>query len=617
MARLLAVLAVLVSAVIFVVNASKWPFTSSSPIFQLLYAASVGIGALGYLILSRASEIDIGINSLTDRILRQIQAVVFFCSAGFVLLVLDGVYYVKPPTYYAIIAVWGGSLLWVTAFSQRLDRVSSWWLLGQTILLGLVTVGSGPAINPFLTGPDAYWHINRITDVVNAGQLTQSSGHYYYYFILHTISAVTIQLSSVASVSFTSLTVLWGILIIPAVYLVVRAATNRRKLGLLSGQLLAINTLYIFGVANKSATYLGFLFVFLAIHTIFTSNRLSTRQAWMCLVIFAVAVFFTHFVTAILLATFLTVHLVVSLKMTQSDVQSDSVWATERRPDRQGRGVIVPFSWFIIAVVFYHVFVNTYVAGRILSIIFVEGDSGAAMGTVQDALSTAGALQYGFGFLGIMLIILLSSLGGFRLLSSLANRRVQLILWFGVMNSLAIIYLVVAGSSGGTLRILLSSVVIGSVPAAVGLHTITASAFFDTKIQSVMVLALVVTLAFAGPVSYLTWEDNTVYNDDIDAPQNHVRTSLVATHDFFSAVPNGSLVLIDSRTGIYLTNEQRGLRNKPDGITTRIFRYSDTPVTESHYTIIRESNAPSDSDLVEGKSRSTIYSNGEVKYTRS
>jgi len=615
LARLLAILLALASLGVIVVSALRWPFRSNGPIFQLMFATSVGIGALGYLLLEPGELGRLSRPVATDRLIRRVQAVVFFSSVGGVLLVLDSTYYVKPPVYYAIIAVWGASLLWVTVTRPTSSTANVWWLLGQTVVLGLVTVGSSPLINPFLTGPDAYWHFNRISQVVENGYLTESAGHYYYYFIVHAVSTVVIKLTGTGADAFSFLTVLWGLLIVPSVYLLVRATTDSRKLGLVSSQVLAVTTLYIFGIINKSPTYLGFLFVFLSVYIIFRSEELRTSQSWTLFLILSAGAFFTHFVTALILAVFLTVHrtYVWVVKRVELNIQP-SEWRS-REQGRLSRGVIVPFAWFVVAIIVYHVYVNTYVVGRIFSTLFAEADTQAVASSPQQALLLIEVLQFGFGFLGVVLIFLLGSLGGFWFLKSLAPKQTQVVLWFGVMNVLAIGYFAAgAGSSGGTLRLVLSSVIIGVLPASVGLWMLVQVPVTEKPSRHVFAVTLVLLLALAGPASYLTWEGNDVFNNEIETPQNYAQESLVATHGFMTMLPGESTVAMDSRSRIYIANEQRGIREQPDGIQVQSVYYGESLSIDGleggSYLLVRERS--STSGAIMGPDSATIYDNGDI-----
>jgi hypothetical protein len=170
----------LISAVIWGAFLVKWHSNlSTMKVFMLEYSFFAVLGLSCFTLLQikpkKSTSNNFCLNSRHQKILDS----VFFLSISLAVFVLQNALYVKPLSHYVFLSL-AIAVLGVKIFFS--DAPKSKFVLFQIFMLAFVIGSSKFIINPYLTGPDTYFHYFRASEVVDNGMINKKlAGAYAYH----------------------------------------------------------------------------------------------------------------------------------------------------------------------------------------------------------------------------------------------------------------------------------------------------------------------------------------------------------------------------------------------------------------------------------------------------
>jgi hypothetical protein len=400
-------------------------------------------------------------------------------------------------------------------------------------------------INPYLTGWDTYWHYHRIENLINLGKLSPASGHYYYYPFFHLINGITSLFTSlnISILLFVNLAI--GTFTVLLMFYIIKELSNSRTA--LAGALITtVSTLHIYrstGLARPDVTFILF-----GILAIIKASHYGISRSWIIFWLAAVAVFFIHPTATVALLAFLGANFILKNIGTYFKEKSYTF-------------KITPFVSYFIGFIAYLEFVHYSLFVDIVKIIFIPEEEVVPLVTVLppemvEKISWIYHLEAYISYLGISLILLLGVVGSFKWLLKYDLNKLTILLGIVFIYLIPIYSVLTNFFEAQPSRFLLHGDILTIIPAAVGM-----SALFEIArrryFKILIAMSFLFIFCFFSVTSYLTGDDNGIFNKELPFDQRHATQSALAVYPYINKV-SGPLY-VDEEVTRYLFSGDRGI----------------------------------------------------------
>jgi|GEM_PF-4936847 hypothetical protein len=579
--------------------------TSTLSVFVIEYAIFGFIGILIFsiyharLIKNTLSSIDI----LSTSQIRIFDAMYIFFLSLSILSLRDAIY-VKPLSYYVFISAAFVAIGLQILFTKRITKVIRTKILVEILILAALTRVSTPLINPYLTGWDAYWHYHRIGDLVTSGKLNPASGHYYYYPFFHIINTITSLFLSFDIPILLATNLLIGTFTVLLMYYIVNELSNS-KIALIGALITAVSTLHIYrstGLARPEVTFILF-----GILAIIKASRYGIYRSWIIFWLAAVAVFFVHPTATVALLAFLGANFVL---------KNTAAYFKEKHYTFK----ITPFVSYFIGFVAYLEFVHYSLFVEIVKIIFIPDEEVVPLITVLPPETVAKmSWIYHFeayiSYIGISLILLLGVIGSLKWLLKYDLEKLTILLGIVFIYIIPVYSVLTNFFETQPSRFLVHGDILTIIPAAVGLTAIFAL-IKKNYLKILVAASFLFIFCFFSLTSYLTGDDNGIFNRELPFDQRHATQPVLAEYPFVNKIVGS--IYVDEVSSRYLFSGDRGIiqTNKKD-----IRMFSPGVADEKGFFIINLDKLDRgfiwkvkiDKAILNNfKETSKIYDNGEV-----
>jgi asparagine N-glycosylation enzyme membrane subunit Stt3 len=400
-------------------------------------------------------------------------------------------------------------------------------------------------INPYLTGWDVYWHYHRIEDLVNLGKLSPASGHYYYYPFFHLINAIISLLISpdITILLFVNLVI--GTFTVILMYYITNALSNSRTA--LAGALItSVSTLHIYrstGLARPDVTFILF-----GILAIIKASHYGVSCSWVIFWLAAVAVFFIHPTATVALLTFLGANFIL---------KNIRAYFKEKFYTFK----ITPFVSYLIGFIAYLEFVHYSLFVDIVKIIFIPEEEVAPLVTIlppemAEKVSWIYHAEAYVSYLGISLILLLGVIGSLKWLLKYDLNKLTILLGIVFIYLIPIYSVLTNFFETQPSRFLVHGDILTIIPAAVGMGTLFE--IVKRKYWKIsLAIAFLFVFCFFSVTSYLTGDDNCIFNKELPFDQRHATQSALVIYPYIDKISGPFYV--DEEITRYLFSGDRGI----------------------------------------------------------
>lgn len=516
---------------------------STTNLFLVMYGGFAELGFFLYIILYRKVSPNQKLKNFNFDV-NKIPTILFLITIIGILLVLNRSVYTKPLEYYVLISIAGALIALQIIGNEETTKKAAYKILLQILILAAVIRLSSFLINPYLFGPDSYWHFNSVSEVLDKGHLLKRTGHYYYYPFFHLLvsSSETIIAFSEKIYSLTSLSLSFIALLI--FYLLCREIINER-VGLVATLLLTFSAFHIFASINYQPMLNGFTFILMSFYILIKFYKSTGIGEYVrTFVVFwlaALFVFFIHPVASmglglILCAYFVVRHLIF-------------------KEEKKG---ITPFYSYSIGFVAYLMFVHYSLFVEIVEALFIPGEA-SPIPAVEFGVkpTTLLLLESALSFLGPTVLVLFGVYGGLKLVEKMSPAIMAL--FVSVIFLYFIPLLSYLEESGGLDPGRLVSFIEGFIAIPAGFGLIYLSSLVTHRITKfVLFSSFFVFIAFFSTFSYITWDGNTIFKEEVEVPVGFATQSTLATYPFLSKLSGEKPLYMDDRTNLYINNEKRG-----------------------------------------------------------
>jgi hypothetical protein len=481
-------------------------------------------------------EIPISYQNIKFRKLCWIVFVVLIISC---LFILNTIHYTKPFLYYVIISFMVlFIILQVIFLKDTLKKFDILIILTQIIILSTLILGSSYLINPYLIGPDILYHFHNIQQLVNVGYLSEAFFHYYYFPSYYLSQAIFGVLVGLSPNGFNIINLSMGILSVLIAFFLGKVIFNDSKTGLISALLFSIAPLAIFCVVYNTSKIGGlFLFLlclFIQIRIIQTNNVKFVALFWLAILpLFLWHPELSQAVMPILLAYLLTMF--ICKKHPLNFVSSG-------------------FVLYVIAYIFYLLFVHTSLGTSIVDLLFLERTSVALIQTIERTPDPIFYLQTTLAYLGITIMILFVAFLSFRWAKTPDKLKIFLLLILILLHINPLIGVFSGNFSLGAERSLITTSAVVTIIASGAIFKL----FTSKTWQSIAVVSLIFFgICFFSVSSYLTGDGNDIFNDKIPRQTLYTTTSDFISLDFLNRTPIQSHIFGDLETLQYTMDPMR------------------------------------------------------------
>jgi len=455
--------------------------------------------------------------------------------------------YTKNLFYYLSTSLAAGLLCLQIICHDEQDKSRMSIVLIQLLLLASTTGLSSFLINPYLTGQDAYRHADTIQMTLASGhvQLPEYE-HYQFYPLALILPSIVFQVTEFdlrGAMELTKFSLY--ILVIPLIFLIGRKMMGD-KLGLMSSLLVAISPLYVASSNHYMPMAIGATFILIDLYILVTQDTHFSRKILAVFGISALAVFFTHAVSSLVLmlilgANFLGVRL---LRATGNPVSKRVTF----------------FVAYAIGLVAYWIFIYSVFFKNMIRIMFLIETLPPITQTFSRSPNPYLYTEMTLNYLGITAMVFFVVVG---LLCWLRNRahtsvgRITIIISLGLLLIVPS-FSVAVNSFAEPERMLSFITLLWVFPATVGLFsTLSLGSFSKSLTKGIVSLALVSIIAFASFASYLTWDNNGILTTQIPTYLNHVEESALVAGSYIQKIPKGNMIYMTFPTH-YLAHPERG-----------------------------------------------------------
>jgi hypothetical protein len=519
-------------------------FLSTLNLFLLMY---VFFSLLGFLVYALEKQKPLELDALSPKLLR-VSTVVYLAVVISIFLVLKSSIYVKPLSYYLLVSL-GAAIIGVQIISRENPRK----ILFEILLLALIIRSSTLIINPYLFGPDVYWHFNRISEAVGEGDLLPKAGHYYYYPAFHLLIYFLLTIGALFEKMLSAGGLILSLFAIVAIYFLGKEVMDERA-GLMGALLLSISTFHIFGSINYSPMINGFSLMVVGIYMLIKSLDHSDiwQYARSATVFWLAAVFV------------ITIHPVASLAMLLllgGNFAAMHLIKTRKK-------ALAPFFSYLIGYMSYLAFVSYALFRHIIEILFVPAETGESptLPTVAFVAPTTKLLvESAVNYLGPAFLMFFGIYGGMKFLEAKDLKKLTLL--FALFALYLIPFISFFKQTGavdpGRMLNFIEGIIV--IPAAAGLIFLCYG--MRKHIHRVLLVLLSLSfLTFFSTFSYITWDSNQILKDEVIVPIGFVTQSTLAVHPFLQKLPEDAPLYTDHRMKLYLNNKERGIHDLPQVI---------------------------------------------------
>lgn len=576
---------------------------STLSLFLTMYGGFALLGFLVYLLeaflVTAPQEKEIETNS--DFLL-----VLFLLSLTGTLLVLIDALYTKPLEYYVLISI-AAAVIGLQATSANIRPRT---VLFQIVALAFLIRMSSFLINPYLLGPDSYWHFNVVSENLAQGYLVEMGGHYYYYPSAHLLPGFLEALIGVYEEVYAVGNIVLSMVAVFMIYLLGKEIAGERA-GLISALLLSVSTFHISGSINYAPMVNGFSLVLVSLYILLKFRRpgglAQYTATWISFWIAALFVFFTHPVTSMSLGLILGANIVAIRAIFKRNIG------------------LTPFYSYAIGFTAYLMFVHISLFTKIVKVIFIEEES-SPLPAIEFVVPTARLLlESATSYFGSTLLLFLGTYGMLKWVEKHDINKITLILSVVVLYILPISSFI-HGSSGldpGRLISFVEGLII--VPAAVGFLYLSAK--IPHRLRPATLFLFIGAIAFFSTSSYVTWDSNDVYKEESQVPVSYLTQSLVASGAFLKIIPEeNKTIYTEHKTLIYLGHPARTVPGLGNDAIDWVWLKGPEALNESGYFLVNvpyfdrdlwagEKDRLSFMGLLEEKSR--VYDSGDIIFYRS
>ena len=575
---------------------------TSTDIFLLEYIVFIVLGLLIFTVRNddtKKEEFVVTKKWIDHHYLEIIFSVIFLL----ILLSLKNSIYIKPLSYYILV-----SLAWVVVGLQiiRFDGKSHWQLkliLFQIILLGAIIRFSSYIINPYLVGPDSYWHYNQITNILCLGHLNVSAGWYYHYPTFHLLNVIAGALVGFSENIFAVISLLLSTFILIPIYLIGTLIVGK-KVGLMAALFMTISTPVLFLSIPPTHQSIGFLLLSIGIYVLIGFNKPERHKyRFESVIIFgfiAFSIFFVHPATSITFILILASNFLVK-KITKNNN-------------------FVPLYAYIVGFVAYAIFVSNILFNKVVIMFFIPGETQSIPSVELQTtyFNSMEYLQYAFAYIGVTSFLLFGTYGVLKWLNRPTNEKLFIIITLFLLHFIPILSFVTGSGALEPGRMLVSIYFLLVFSVAYGWINIFQSVENNLpKLTGFIILAFLI--AFFSTTSYIVWDDNEIFNDQVALAGGHLTQSAAFSHPYLNKIPEKSTILIDSRHFIYLTTSDRGPFDLKDREIIRTTNLNDS-VNGSYFFLniprmesgLWKSLKEKETFLSLANEKNKIYNNGDT-----
>ena len=533
-------------------------------LFTLLlgYSGFCCIGIL-YFLFSENREIkkEISISHLNITF-RKLSWIVVFILVIFCLVTLNFSQYTKPFLYYLIISfIVLFIILQIIFLKDTPKKIDIFIILTQIIIISTLILGSSYLINPYLIGPDILYHFHNIQQLVNAGYLSETFFYYFYfpsYYLSQTIFGVLLGFSPKG---FNILNLSMGVLTVLIAFSLGKEIFNDSRTGLIAALLFSIAPMSIFCVIYNTSKIGGlFLFLlclFILIKSIQTNNIKFKGLFWLAILpLFLWHPELSQAVMPILLAYLLT--MIICKKYPLKNI----IFLVSS-------GLVL----YVVAYVFYLLFVNTALGTAIVDLIFSEKTSVSLIQIITQTTDPIFFLQSTFAYLGITVMIFFVSFLSFQWIKNPDKLKIFLLLTLVLLHINPLIGILTGKFGLGGERALITTSAFVTIIASGAIFKI----FTSKTWRNIAIVSLIFfVISFLSVSSYLTGDGNSVFNDKVPRQTMFTTTSNLISFDFLNRTPIQSRIYGDLETLQYTMDPIRGFYSLPGrNISINSIRDSD------------------------------------------
>jgi hypothetical protein len=497
----------------------------------------------------------------------KLSMIFFFILVILITFILNSSIYVKPLQYYILISL-AAVCIWIQIFSVRnsesfIDKM----ILLQILLFAAILRLSTYVINPYLVGPDSYYHYYRISEIIDSGHLSQAAQHYYYhpfYHLTHSISQIVVSNSIDI---FSIINGFMSILLVIVIFLIGSEVIGKRA-GLISAFLISILTMHLFLTIFNPGKIGGTTLLFLSLYALIKFNKFSNKLKLAILFwIPGIAVFFWHPEISVALMMILGGIFIVNRFITNESIMSFQ----DARKHKNGEGIsfrkityFAPFLSYIMLFVAYMMFVNYNIFTTIVEGVFIEKEStGLIQNMVGYEITNGFILQTFFAYIGITYLLFFGTYSGLNWLNQPTKNK------YMILSSIIFIHLipvavVISGhfalnpartlAYASILMVLLASDSIGNIFK------------FTSRPKVALNVIFIFVIVFFSTSSYIVGDNNNVMNSEIPVQTIITTQSNVAIYSFLVKIPHENIISSDYETLRVVSDSIRGLYHLPHKI---------------------------------------------------
>jgi hypothetical protein len=531
-----------IASLILIGLVSRFSRSSSTlDIFITEYAIFAYFGIVAFAIYrAKWSKGELGTNKVLSEGDTKILDAIFLLSLLLALYSLKEAIYTKPLPYYIFVSLASVALGLQILFSREIIRKK---LLIQVLALAVIVRLSSSVINPYFIGWDAYWHYNYFSSIVATGKLDATAQHYFYYPFFHLVNVIPLILTVLDSSIILLISLVTSILAILAIYFIAEDLSGERA-GLAAALLLSVSTLHIYrsgGIHRPEIT-----FILLSLLVVQKAPYYKISRSWTVFWLTALGVFFIHPTGVVVLILLLGANFFMrNLRLYKSELK------------------ITPFISYAIGFVAYLMFVHYSLFVDTVKILFIPDEEVAPLITilplaVQKVVTARYYIEAYLSYFGMATVLLLGVVGGLMWLEKRKSDGLSIIIGI-ILIYLIPVYSVVRGIfEAQPSRFLVFGNIITVIPASIGL--VAVSRMMENKRISILSMFFLLSLySFFSLTSYLTGDDNGLFNKELPYDQRHATQSTLAVYNFIKNIDPGDQIFVDEEMTQYMFSGKRGV----------------------------------------------------------
>jgi len=490
---------------------------------------------------------------MDGRYIKKYLQISFFVVLILISYVLSKSLYTKPLEYYLLVAI--GTVL-VAIQIALLDKKSKkeffFIFFLEIIPLSLITLGSSLLINPYLVGPDTPWHFNQVQKILETYHLSRSSFHYYYYPLYHLTQTIGQLVLASSQFSFDIINLTTSMTAVLLAYLLGKELFNDKKAGLYSSLLISVSTNLIFLMANTSK--IGGTTLFLICFWTLIKMKRSQNIKWLYLFwLAAVGVFFWHTEASVALLLLITAFAITDM-VTNNEKRS---WIDR---GRQSRNMLILYS---VAFIGYLVYVHVYLFTSILESIFIPMEPTLTQDFADIDLSSNSLIEFFISFLGMSSLLFFLPFLMSRSILFKDKGELAMTFFLVLVCILPLIAIVREGFGLAPERTLTYFMIAVTIFSGGGLTILMVKSqksrrTFNKNVKLFLLAIFIFIYSLSSTTSYLSWDNNDLFSNDIPEQTVFTTESNLASHWFLNMTPENSRIIGYHETIRYTTDPVRG-----------------------------------------------------------